>query len=77
MYVANRTGETCFDPLFFHFPEDDKTYNPERVEQTFIFANALKITPVLEANATTVTSYFPAGAWVSMNDYADIIESLG
>jgi len=39
-------------------------------EESFIFANALKITPVLEAGASSVSSYFPAGDWVSMTDYS-------
>lgn len=61
MYTARNEGETCFDPLFFHYPEDDNTYDSEKTEHSFIFANTLKITPVLEANATKVDSYFPEG----------------
>jgi len=73
--MAKRDGETCFDPLLFHFPEDDEVLDPTMTEHSFIFANALKITPVLEINATTVKSYFPAGSWVNMNDYSKIVVS--
>ena len=65
LFVASQSGESCFDPLFFHFPTIDDTYKD--IEHSFIFANALKITPVLEANATTIDTYFPNGNWVDMN----------
>jgi hypothetical protein len=68
LFEAQSAGETCFDPMLFHFPTDDMTFKD--TEESFVFANALKISPVLESGATTVTSYFPAGSWVSMKDYS-------
>jgi alpha-glucosidase (family GH31 glycosyl hydrolase) len=44
-YSASRDGDTCFDPLLFHFPLDDGTFN--ETEHSFIYANALKVSPVL------------------------------
>lgn len=38
-------GGTCFDPLFFHYPTELETFT--KIEHSFIFANALKVTPVL------------------------------
>ena len=35
--------------------------------------NSLKVTPVLEAGATHVKSYFPSGSWVSMKNYSDMV----
>lgn len=59
------------DPLFFHYPTDEQAYVD--VEHSFIYANALKVTPILEKGAKTVKSYFPIGDWVNMNNFADII----
>jgi alpha-glucosidase (family GH31 glycosyl hydrolase) len=64
--------------LLFHFPTDDETFT--KTEHSFIFANALKITPVLDAETSylsKIESYFPNGTWVSMNNYSDIIVSEG
>jgi hypothetical protein len=44
-----------------------------------MFANSIKVSPVLEEmgeNPTTFKSYFPKGAWVSLNDYS-VINSNG
>lgn len=71
LYGASRDGDTCFDPLTFHFGDEAAL---EDIEHTFIFANALKVSPVLEANATEVKSYFPAGRWVSVNNMSDVVE---
>lgn len=74
LFEASQDGGSCFDPLFFHFPNDEGAY--DNTEHTFIVANALKVSPVLESNTTkaeTNSVYFPAGTWVSMANYADII----
>ena len=77
LFEASVSGETCFDPLMFHWPEDEQTFvDPEH---SIIVANAIKVTPVLVAGATTVKSYFPAGTWFNMRDLsaAGRIDSLG
>ena len=64
----------------FHFPFDDETFDIKHTEHSFIFANALKVTPVLDeatSDGDSVPSYFPKGTWVNMNDYSDIIVSEG
>lgn len=64
----------------FHYPTDDETFDIKSTEHSFIFANALKVTPVLDeatSDGDTVSSYFPKGTWVSMNNYSDIITSDG
>lgn len=78
MYEASQEGGTCFDPIMFHYPTDEEAFT--NIEHSFIFANALKITPVLDADsaaAETIKSYFPKGSWVNMNDYSDIVVSEG
>ena len=70
LFDAQMSGESCVEPLFFHYPTDDETYKD--MEHSFMYANALKVTPVLEKGAKTVKSYFPKGHWVNMNDFKDI-----
>ena len=74
LFEAQDHGETCFDPLLFHFPRDDNTF--KNTEESFIFANSLKVSPVFEAGATTIKTYFPSGDWVSMKDYS-VLTSAG
>jgi alpha-glucosidase (family GH31 glycosyl hydrolase) len=62
----------------FHFPTDEETFN--NTEHSFIFANALKITPILDADTSkgdTVLSYFPKGTWVDMNNLNNTVVSEG
>lgn len=42
---AEDEGNTCFDPLFFYYPLDDQTF--QNIEDTFIFAGAIKVSPIL------------------------------
>ena len=75
LFEANQKAQTCFDPLFFHYPQDDNTY--VNVEHTFIAAGAIKVAPILDplGNATTYSSYFPKGRWVNLADMEDIIDA--
>jgi alpha-glucosidase (family GH31 glycosyl hydrolase) len=60
LFEASQFGTTCFDPLFFHYADDDLAYN--EIEHSFIFANALKISPILTQgieNGKEFPSYFP------------------
>lgn len=39
------------------------------MEESFIFGNALKVSPILTSNVRiSYSSYFPKGKWVSMID---------
>jgi alpha-glucosidase (family GH31 glycosyl hydrolase) len=76
--VAWDSGTSCFDPLFFHYSLDDETF--KKVEESFIFANVMKVTPVLQGSRDqkmTLNTYFPKGRWVNMNNFADIVDSKG
>lgn len=78
MYELNQEGGSCIDPLFYHFPEDDETYH--NISTTFVFANTIKVSPVLEAlgdDAKTFQAYFPKGAWASLTDFGAIVNSEG
>mmetsp|Transcript_28241 Transcript_28241/g.42747 ORF Transcript_28241/g.42747 Transcript_28241/m.42747 type:complete len:374 (-) Transcript_28241:2684-3805(-) len=73
LFEASQNGGTCFDPLMFHYPKDEGAL--ERIEETFMFADVLKVTPIVKSGAKNVISYFPAGEWVNMNNYSEILAS--
>jgi alpha-glucosidase (family GH31 glycosyl hydrolase) len=66
---VHRNGGTCFDPLLMHYPHDDAVFAINQTEHTFLVGDAIKVSPVLEPNATTIQSYFPNGQWVSLRDF--------
>jgi len=70
MFEASQNGGSCFDPLFFHYPTIDDAY---KKMTSFVFANALYVSPALKPGAQSVSSFFPAGQWVSMNNFADVL----
>jgi alpha-glucosidase (family GH31 glycosyl hydrolase) len=51
LFDSSQGGETCFDPLFFHYPELEDI--SDSLEHTFIAGNAFKVSPVLESTSTT------------------------
>jgi alpha-glucosidase (family GH31 glycosyl hydrolase) len=72
LFDATQSGQTCFDPILFHYPTLDQAF--ENTEHTFIVGNALKVSPVLEAGVkTTYEAFFPNGRWVSMKKYSDVL----
>jgi alpha-glucosidase (family GH31 glycosyl hydrolase) len=75
LYEVSRTGGSCFDPLFFHYPADD--YLLDIVEDSFIVASALKISPVLAPLGIEgkFESYFPEGTYVDLANIANIIDT--
>lgn len=78
LFEASKWGSTCFDPLFYHYPEDENTYKD--VESTFIVANAIKVSPVISAGVkenNEYMSYFPAGAWTSLIEEGITVSSVG
>mmetsp|Transcript_5855 Transcript_5855/g.9434 ORF Transcript_5855/g.9434 Transcript_5855/m.9434 type:complete len:87 (+) Transcript_5855:2051-2311(+) len=50
LFTASQDGGTCFDPMLFHFPEDDKVF--DNTEEGFIFADALMVVPLIPYNVT-------------------------
>ena len=44
-FIANQTGMTFFDPMFYQWPYLEKAY--ENIEHTFMVHNAIKVSPVL------------------------------
>ena len=75
LFEASQDGQTCFDPLMFHYPQIDDVFDPNQTEHSFIFGNAIKVSPVLESIPKsifypTLRTYFPFGYWVSLDDYS-------
>lgn len=71
LWEASQDGQTCIDPLFFHYPNYKDAYkNPGR---EFIFANAIKVTPNIFHDGTAVDSFFTKGSWVDMHNFKNVI----
>ena len=68
MFEATQTGQTCFDPLVFHFPDNDRVFSKDHMQDSFIVGDALLVTPVLEPNVELYqVAYLPNdknGTWV-------------
>jgi len=48
LFDMSNNGGSCFDPLFYHFPNDTQLY--QNYESSFMFAGAIKVTPNLVKN---------------------------
>ena len=54
-------GGMIFKPVLFEFPDDALLYS--NIDNTFMFGNAILVTPVLEDKISVLTSYFPNSDW--------------
>jgi len=63
---AHLNGGTVMRPLFFEFPEDDKTL---LLDQQFMIGSGLLFSPNLYENAAAVNAYFPKGVWYDFWTY--------
>jgi alpha-glucosidase (family GH31 glycosyl hydrolase) len=76
MYKVYLKGGALVYPLFFDYPEDDNTF--EDIEHTYMLGDAIKVSPVLEADVTdTFQAYFPKGIWADLNQQNLSIASNG
>lgn len=64
------SGRTCFDPVLFHYYDDEKTYMD--VEHTFIVGDSILVAPVLDKLGADkkYQAYFPAGNWTDLDDWS-------
>ena len=72
---AQTQGGTCFDPLFYHFPNDTKLYN--EIESSFLFVGSIKVTPNLQnSSEQSIPAYFPDanGKWVSLVNLREALD---
>ena len=72
--VSRNKRGAVIRPLFFEFPDDEKTY--QGYEHSFMVGSALKVTPVITLQNSVdneVKSYFPKNSrFVSLNDFKSI-----
>ena len=54
------TGMPLARPLFFAFPDDDNLYNES---SSYLWGDALLVSPVVEVGQTAKELYLPAGRW--------------
>jgi len=47
LFEAHHNGGGFIEPLFFHFPNDENTYDLN--EETFMVGDAVKASPVLKS----------------------------
>eukprot|EP00347_Sterkiella_histriomuscorum_P022543 403338093 len=74
LFEVSQWGGSCIDPLLYYYPEDDNVYDD--IGATFMVGGSIKVSPVLDpigGKQKTFKSYFPAGQWVNLDNYADII----
>jgi alpha-glucosidase (family GH31 glycosyl hydrolase) len=62
---------TCFQPLFFDFPDViDHQSEQNDFESTFVAANSIKVSPVLQKKVgDTYDVFFPKGTWVDLTTF--------
>lgn len=74
LFEASDSGETCFDPLFYHYHGDLAAGQPfTDIEQNVIVGNAVKISPALKfARDGQSEAFFPKGRWVNLLNLADV-----
>lgn len=59
-FQAHMTGEPVARPMFFEFPDDEKTYS---IDTQFLWGSGLLIVPALREHITAVEAYLPEGVW--------------
>lgn len=70
LFEASQFGGSCFDPVYFHYPTDQKSREEVHgTNDTFIFGGAVKVSPLVTPAAKgskTFKSYFPKGRWLNL-----------
>jgi len=60
MRESSINGNPVIRPLFYHYQEDEKTYN---INDQFLFGQNIMICPILRPGITTRVVYLPEGIW--------------
>lgn len=67
-FHASVNAAPIMRPLFFDYPEDDKTYD---MQDQFLIGSNLLVKPVVEEDMKSVAVYFPGGSDAVWYDYED------
>jgi alpha-glucosidase/alpha-D-xyloside xylohydrolase len=71
-FEAHTTGAPIARPLFFSFPDDPEAL---KINFQFLIGSSILISPVVQANTTSVHAYFPKGTWYNLYDWSSIIST--
>lgn len=60
MKMAHDNGDPVMRPLFYDFPDDEKTWD---IDDEYMFGPDILVAPVLKENVSERKVYFPSGKW--------------
>lgn len=63
MLISLGKKGSCFKPLFFEFPKDDKVYTADIMDTHIMIGDALLFIPNLSETTEAYTGYFPNANW--------------
>jgi alpha-glucosidase len=76
MYLAHTQGGALVQPLFYLYPRDDRCFEADVINSTYMLGPAVKVTPTLEnkADGADFQAYFPQGKWVNLYQPQSVID---
>lgn len=73
LFQAHDEGHTCYDPLLFHYPENDRVFERDKTEKSVMVADSIMVSPVLTTpRGGTFGVYYPNdenGVWVNLRTW--------
>ena len=69
LYKQTTTGVPLLQPLFFHYPNDNKTFD---IQLQFFYGPAILVSPVTEENSTSVDIYLPNDLFYDFYTYKKV-----
>lgn len=73
MHRQSTTGQPVLNPIWFLYPEDEKTFSNEL---QFFYGDSILVSPVTEENSTSVSIYLPDDRFYDFYTHS-IVESSG
>ena len=82
MGKIHKEGGAIVRPLYFDYFNDEDNIDSylEDMERAYMLGDSLLVAPQIDKlkdGETTYDVFLPAGTWVNVNDYLDIIQSTG
>ncbi|BBN19385.1 alpha-glucosidase [Marchantia polymorpha subsp. ruderalis] len=74
IFESHNTGAPIMRPLFFEYPEDEKTMD---INTQFLVGRGIMVSPVVAAGQDTIAAYFPPGVWYNAFNNSDIVKVEG